>query len=65
MTFFDIVTENSTVLLMCRKKASDFFVSCYLKKLFQLGGLPVNRRMSRKCEKNCEQLIVLNQTVKI
>jgi hypothetical protein len=34
-------------------------MACYLKKLFHLCGLDVNRRMNRKYEKNREQLIVL------
>ena len=60
MTFFDIATVKFYNFVNALKKTSDFFVSCYLKKLFQLGGLDVNRRMSRKYEKNREQLIVLN-----
>jgi hypothetical protein len=53
MTFFDIVTVKLYSFVNV-EKTLDFLVCCYLKMLFQLGGLDVNRRMSQKCEKNRE-----------
>jgi hypothetical protein len=60
MTFFDIVTVKFYSFVNVKKKTSDFFVSCYLKKLFQLRRLDVNRQMSYKSVKNSEQLTVLD-----
>ena len=54
MTFFDNVTVDLYNFVNVKKKNLGLFVCCYLKTLFQLGWLNVNRRMGRRCENDRE-----------
>jgi hypothetical protein len=60
VTFLDIVDVNFYCFISMQKMTSDFFVLDYLRTLFEAGGIV---RLSRKCEENREQLVVLNWTV--